>query len=272
MKKILTHSFFALLSLSSLFAQQKTFTGVFVNREGHLEVISMFGTQGNYNLDIVKDGERFQGEAKDIGGGNLEGVFQRNKEKVTFNINYEKGFYFFNCENASIPLVQHNEAPRNLNKVVTTKSYTDHRYATGARVYDAEGHFAFNLPTEDWSYTLDDNTYNLQKEDFNGWLKVFPHELQTLDDAKDPSAVKDFVSIGNFIEAITPSNYGKLSYIRQYKGTDPQGRQMKFLILTIVSPNGGGLHIISGAHASKFEAAHERYAKIIADSIEFIHE
>ncbi len=261
----------ALLFSLPIVAQQRTFTGVFINREGLLEIVSMFNAQGNYALEIIKSGERIQAEAKDIGGGNLEGIMPRGKEKIPFNINYEKGFYFFVAENASVPLTQHVEEYNKVERKALKKNYTDHRFATGARVFDAEGTFAFNLPTDEWTYQADEGVFSLQKEDLMGWIKIYPHQIPTLEEAKQPEAVAAFIAGGHFEEAILPSPYGKLSFTRHYKGTDPQGRQMRFLILSVVSPEGGGLHIIAGAPAGKYEGSYERNAKVIADSVEFIH-
>jgi hypothetical protein len=251
-------------------AQQQDFTGVFVNRDGYLEVISMLSAQG-YQLDIIKNGERFTSEAKDIGGGNLEGIFMRNKEKIAYTINYEKGFYFFSSENASIPLVKRVEEYNNTTRIKPKKNNTDHRFATGARVYNSEGTFAFNLPDDEWTHTADDDVFTLQKENLGGWIKIFTHDIANLEEAKQAESVAMFLQGGNYQEAAMGMAYGKISYLRQYRGTDAQGRQMRFYILTIVSPEGSGLHIISGAPAGRFEPAYERYAKVIADSVEFIH-
>lgn len=262
---------FFLLFTALIHAQQQTFAGHFVNRDGLMEVISMLGGQG-YQLEIIKNGERFTSEAKDIGGGNLEGTYLQGKEKIPFTINYEKGFYFFSAENASIPLMQNvTEYNQPIKRIEAKKKYTDHRFATGARVYDSEGKFAFNLPDDTWTYSADDDKFTLQKEGLAGWIKIYTHELATFEAAKEEGSVAAFLQAGHFEEAMNPVPYGKISYLRQYRGPDLQGRQMKFYILTIVSPDGGGLHIVSGAPAGKFEAAYERYAKVIADAVEFIH-
>jgi hypothetical protein len=261
---------FFLFFVSAIHAQQQAFTGLFVNRDGLIEVVSMLGGPG-YQLEVIKNGERFAGEAKDIGGGNLEGTYLRGKEKVPFTINYEKGFYFFSAENASIPLMQHVTEYNQPSRVQAKKSYTDHRFATGARVFDSEGKFAFNLPDDAWTYTGEDDKFTLQKEDLAGWIKIYTHDLASFEAAKEEGSVAAFLKAGHFEEAMNPVPYGKISYLRQYRGPDLQGRQVKFYILTIVSPDGGGLHIVSGAPAGKFEPAYERYAKLVADSVEFIH-
>lgn len=254
-----------------VFAQHTTFSGHFVNREGILEVISIVSGQGSYSLEIIKDGERFEAEAKDIGGGNIEGSFlKKNKEKVPFLINYEGGFYFFNAENAGIPLVLHAENEAKRERVVEKKNYVDHRFATGQRIFDSNSRFAFNLPDYEWTYTADEGVFNINKESLSGWIKVFPHELPTLEEATKEESIALFIQQGNFQLVSNPIQYKKLSYIRQFKGTDNQGRQVRFYILTMVSPYGGGLHIISGSLAGKFEPAYERYLKTIADSVEFL--
>lgn len=258
-------------SFQQILAQQMTFSGHFVNREGIIEIISLVNGQGNYLLEIIRDGERFESEAKDIGGGNIEGSFlKKNKEKVPFLINYENGFYFFNAENASIPLILHLESERKRERVSEKKNYVDHRFATGQRVFDNNARFAFNLPDEDWSYSSDESSFNLSKEGLNGWVRVFSHDLPNLEEATKEESIAQFIAQGDFQLVSNPTQYKKLSYIRQYKGIDPQGRQVRFYILTMVSPYGGGLHIISGALAGKFEPAYERYLKVIADSVEFL--
>lgn len=256
----------------TLFAQQTTFSGHFVNREGIIEVLSIVNSQGNYLLEIIRDGERFETEAKDIGGGNLEGTYQnKNKEKITFTINYENGFYFFNAENASIALTLHSETEKKSKKTEEKKNYVDHRHATGQRVFDSEAHFAFNLPDDEWSYSTNDGVFNLSKESLSGWIRIYSHDLTSLEEATKEESIAAFIAQGKFELISNPTQYKKLSIIRQYKGIDPQGRQVRFYILTMVSPYGGGMHIISGALAGKFESAYERYMKVIADSVEFIN-
>lgn len=267
-----TFTFLLLLYFfNNLVAQQSTFSGLFTNRDGLLEVISTVTPQG-YQLDIIQEGERLQAEAKDIGGGNIEGTFVREKEKINFKINYENGYYFFVTTDSAIPLTQQTEiAESNKPIVVEKKKYTDHRYATGARIYDGEHNFAFNLPDEDWNYSNNNGIFSLQKPALEGWIKVIPHDLGSLEDAKDEKSIYDFLNPGNYEATMNPTTYGRLSLIRQFQGTDAQGRQLRFFIMTIVSLDGGGLHVISGAHASKFEPAYERYGKVILDSVEFIH-
>jgi hypothetical protein len=256
-----------------LLAQQTTFSGHFINRDGIIELISMLNGQGNYAIEIIKEGERFEGEAKDIGGGNIEGNYlKKNKEKVAFSINYENGFYFLSSENAIIPLLLiMEEGATSTSRKVEKKNYIDHRFATGQRVFHSNGKFAFNLPDDEWSFSANDEVFDLNKESLSGWIRIFPHDLASLQEATLDENVAPFLQGGHFELISNPIFYKKLSYLRLYSGLDPQNRQVKFYIMTMVSPYGGGLHIIAGALSGKFEPAYERYMKVIADSVEFIN-
>lgn len=255
-----------------ILAQADIFTGHFFNRDGWVELYCKLNGQ-KYELTIIKEGHTYLAEALDAGSSTLTGHYVTdNLKEVPFSFSYENGFYFFECEQKNLPLLPQQAAVElSNNKALIKKEGTvDHRAATGELISDIEETFVFRLPDDQWTYTTEENVFSLKKTGVNGWVKIYKHNIPNFASAKQPAAVSEFLQGGQFEVEYPSYPYKTLSYIRAYKGTDSAGRQVRFRILTIVSPYGGGIHIVVGALATRFEPSFERYMKVIAESVQFI--
>ncbi len=260
-----------LLTISQCLFAQKTqsYAGHFVDREGHTNLI-IKDNGSTFEVDLTKDGGYHNGHARQK-DGILDGFFTYEKDTTSFNILMQENTLLLTSQGYHLTLNKADdyeyEAPTSYDFPVK-KVVLEIPFPTGNRMFSNNGKIAFNLPDENWEATEQDGVFILQKEGARGWLKVFPHDIKTMNEAHNHFNINELYP--SKIELVQKTDYGKRGIFRTYKGLDNDNQNIKFHLLTIVGLEGRGVHIFSGSHLNYFKNDYEIWAKMIANSLELM--
>ena len=252
--------------LSDLKAQN--YAGHFTNREGKIDIF-IKNKEGSYEVDFTKDGAFRTASARET-DGILQGFFVE-QDSIPYSLNYQDGKIFFTSGAYHVVLSKITHEERQIPVAYDApirKKMLEIPYPSGKRVFNTSGDFSFNLPDESWDFVENEGLITLQKEDLKGFVKIIPHEIASIEDARNSFIISDLYP-GKFELASTEMKYGKQGVFRTYTGFDTDNRKVEFHLLTLVALEGKGIHIISGAHHNDYKPNYEIWNKMIANSFEF---
>jgi hypothetical protein len=265
------NTLYILLIISQLgFSQSKnSYAGHFIDRDGRTDLI-IKDNGSNFEVDVTKDGAYRSGLAKQE-AGILYGFFLEGKDSVGFNIVFQEKELILTANSFHLILNKADdfeyEAPTSY-EYPTKKIAVNVPYPNGNRIFNSTGTYAFTTPDPEWEATEDDGIFILKKEQFRGFLKIIPHEIPTIVSARNQFNINDLYP-GKYEIKSFEKEYGQRGVFRSFTGYDNENRMMKFHVLTLVSLEGKGVHIICGSHSNDFKKEFEIYTKMIANSFEF---
>ena len=266
-KKIMLPVF--LLFTNCLLSQSNLqFAGHFVDRDGRVNLVSRFNGK-LYEIEVTKDGF-FQSGLASMKNNMLEGYFREKKDSVFFSIKYFEDELILKSNGYYLTLVPthdlENELPTKRASAVRKKEVIV-PFPDGQRVF-IDTRFAFNLPDDSWEYSDENDYITLKSNTFKGFFKIVPHQISTVAYVKNQFSITALFP-GKFEPASAAIDYGKQGIFRTYTGFDAENQKITFHVVTLISLDGGGVHIICGARQNYYKSEQfEIWAKMIANSFE----
>ncbi len=138
--------------------------------------------------------------------------------------------------------------------------------ASGARVGDPSNGYSFQLPSS-WTQTLENGSYIIKKAGINAQIGLAPHNYSSLDEIRRNAFDVQDAASNTFLRA-TVAPYGANSLFIRYDG-QAQGQVVIIEMVSMVSPNGGGVSVVGSGAQADYSAQITTAIKTIANSVQF---
>lgn len=289
-----THKIMALFTAMALFQtlsgqsnSEDHYVGTFSNSQSGLVLSMDKAADGTYQGFFQLQGQQytFSKGAKLLGMINAE--YQYNGQAFAFSLSRLVGEYYVTSEGVSIPVVKTANQPvaatkstadtGNTPKTNTAtsptpsngtgaKATTTAPAATGARIADPYNGYSFQTPAA-WKSQEQGGGFVLSKVGTQVSMSVSPHEYKTLTemraqvlDANDPAS-------NTYLKAQT-KEYGSNGLFIRFDGT-AQGKAVVIEMISLLSPNGGGVTIAATGVKDQYGAEYTTLIKSVANSVQF---
>ncbi|MDX2070679.1 MAG: hypothetical protein SFV55_19785 [Haliscomenobacter sp.] len=289
-----THKIMALITAMTLFqtlsgqsSSEDHYVGTFSNSQSGLVLSMDKAADGSYKGFFQLQGQQytFSNGVKLLGMINAE--YQYNGQAFAFSLSRLLGEYYVTSEGVSIPVVKTaNQAvaatkstvgagntPKSstatsptTSNVTGGKATTTAPAATGARISDPYSGYSFQTPAA-WKSQEQGGGFVLNKVGTQVSMSVSPHEYKTLAemraqvlDANDPAS-------NTYLKAQTQA-YGSNGLLIRFDGT-AQGQAVVIEMISLLSPNGGGVTVAASGAKDQFGAEYTSLVKSVANSVQF---
>jgi hypothetical protein len=275
-------SFFQLLNAQST---EDHYVGTFSNQQTGL-VLSMGKTaNGSYQGFFQLQGQQFPFANGQKALGMINAEYQYNGSAFTFSLSRLLGEYYVTSEGVSIPVVKTSDQPVAGNKSTpganTTKTSTPPTpstaatsdkatstapVATGARVSDPYSGFSFQCPSG-WQSQAQGGGFVLNKPGAEVPLSVSTHDYKSLAEIRAQVIDANDPSTNSYLKGQTQA-YGSNALLIRFDGT-VKGQAVVIEMISMLSPNGGGINIAATGAANLYNAAYTSSLKSVANSVQF---
>ena len=289
-----THKIMALFTAMALFqtlsgqsSSEDHYVGTFSNSQSGLVLSMDKAADGTYQGFFQLQGQQysFSKGSKLLGMVNAE--YQYNGQAFAFSLSRLVGDYYVTSEGVSIPVVKTanqpvaatkstgDASPSSKSGTATsptpasgagTKATTTAPVATGARIADPTSGYSFQTPSA-WKSQEQGGGFLLSKVGSQVAMSVSPHEYKTLAemraqvlDANDPAS-------NTYLKAQTQA-YGSNGLFIRFDGT-AQGKAVVIEMISLLSPNGGGVTIAATGVKDQYGADYTSLIKSVANSVQF---
>lgn len=258
--------------LSAQESKTDPFIGVFSNVQNGI-VLSLDATSsGSYTGYLTYQGQQHPASGIKVLGV-LTGEYTYRGNSVAFSLARIAGVYYLGSEGVTLEMQRNSEAPRSADPVAGKQSpekvniSTVAATATGVRTKDPYGAYSFQAPAPDWGQAMENGGFQLQKNGQNTALGIAPHVYASLEEIqKNAVGVEDAAS--NTSLKADVSAYGDNGLFIRFSGR-VQGNAVAIETITLLSPHGGGVHVVSAALGQELPHANREALKSVANSVEF---
>lgn len=290
-----THKIMALFTAMILFqtlgaqSNEDHYVGTFSNQQSGLVLSMGKASDGTYQGFFQLQGQQysFSNGAKILGMINAE--YQYNGSAFAFSLSRLLGDYYVTSEGVSIPVTKTVDQPVAAPKAsantgtATTKTSTSMTTpttttasskttstsapaASGARVGDPYSGYTFQSPGG-WKSQEASGGFVLNKVGSQIPIGVSPHEYKTLNEIRAQVIDANDAQSNTYLKGQTQA-YGSNALLIRFDGT-AQGKPVVIEMISILSPNGGGVTIAATGDKSLYTAEYTTLLKSIANSVQF---
>ena len=289
-----THKIMALFTAMALFqtlsgqsSSEDHYVGTFSNSQSGLVLSMDKATDGTYQGFFQLQGQQYSFSKGSKLLGMINAEYQYNGQAFAFSLSRLVGEYYVTSEGVSIPVVKTANQPVAATKSIGdsspsskpgtatsptptsgagTKTSTTAPVATGARIADPTSGYSFQTPSA-WKSQEQGGGFVLSKVGTQVAMSVSPHEYKTLAemraqvlDANDPAS-------NTYLKAQTQA-YGSNGLFIRFDGT-AQGKAVVIEMISLLSPNGGGVTIAATGVKDQYGADYTSLIKSVANSVQF---
>ncbi len=289
-----THKIMALFTAMALFqtlsgqsSSEDHYVGTFSNSQSGLVLSMDKAGDGTYQGFFQLQGQQYSFSKGTKLLGMINAEYQYNGQAFAFSLSRLVGDYYVTSEGVSIPVVKTANQPVAATKSTGdtspsskpstatsptpasgagTKTSTTAPAATGARIADPSSGYSFQTPAS-WNSQEQGGGFVLSKVGAQVSMSVSPHEYKTLAemraqvlDANDPAS-------NTYLKAQTQA-YGSNGLFIRFDGT-AQGKVVVIEMISLLSPNGGGVTIAATGVKDQYGADYTSLIKSVANSVQF---
>ena len=289
-----THKIMALFTAMALFqtlsgqsSSEDHYVGTFSNSQSGLVLSMDKAADGTYQGFFQLQGQQYSFSKGTKLLGMINAEYQYNGQAFAFSLSRLVGDYYVTSEGVSIPVVKTanqpvaatkstgDASPSSKSGTATsptpasgagTKATTTAPVATGARIADPTSGYSFQTPSA-WKSQEQGGGFLLSKVGSQVAMSVSPHEYKTLAemraqvlDANDPAS-------NTYLKAQTQA-YGSNGLFIRFDGT-AQGKAVVIEMISLLSPNGGGVTIAATGVKDQYGADYTSLIKSVANSVQF---
>ena len=289
-----THKIMALFTAMALFqtlsgqsSSEDHYVGTFSNSQSGLVLSMDKAADGTYQGFFQLQGQQYSFSKGTKLLGMINAEYQYNGQAFAFSLSRLVGDYYVTSEGVSIPVVKTanqpvaatkstgDASPSSKSGTATsptpasgagTKATTTAPAATGARIADPTSGYSFQTPSA-WKSQEQGGGFLLSKVGSQVAMSVSPHEYKTLAemraqvlDANDPAS-------NTYLKAQTQA-YGSNGLFIRFDGT-AQGKAVVIEMISLLSPNGGGVTIAATGVKDQYGADYTSLIKSVANSVQF---
>lgn len=289
-----THKIMALFTAMALFqtlsgqgSSEDHYVGTFSNSQSGLVLSMDKAADGTYQGFFQLQGQQYSFNKGTKLLGMINAEYQYNGQAFAFSLSRLIGEYYVTSEGVSIPVVKtanqpvtatkstadNGNSPKNSTAISPTasngtgaKATTTAPAATGARIADPYSGYAFQTPSA-WKSQEQGGGFVLNKVGTEVAMSVSPHEYKSLAemraqvlDANDPAS-------NTYLKAQTQA-YGSNGLFIRFDGT-AQGKAVVIEMISLLSPNGGGVTIAATGVKDQYGAEYTSLIKSVANSVQF---
>ncbi len=264
---------FSFLGLDASFAQSFNYIGNFRNNEAGL-LVSVSNRNSITNAEIWLHGKVHNGFCNEE-NGILKGYYEEDKVKKLFSLLRQNNKYYINVENYTYEVdleTDNDKQPTGLKLANVTNSIPkDVALPKGENVKCSLGNFEFTLP-EKWKMEhKSDLCYKMTTTLDNTQWMVRAHTCTNADELYALLS-HDILFEDSPQMTLTDGGlmlYGNNGLISTREGFTKTGERQKYTVVGMLSPDGGGVLVIGGAHKNDYPKDNAIAAKSIANSIIF---
>ena len=289
-----THKIMALFTAMALFqtlsgqsSSEDHYVGTFSNSQSGLVLSMDKAADGTYQGFFQLQGQQysFSKGSKLLGMVNAE--YQYNGQAFAFSLSRLVGDYYVTSEGVSIPVVKTanqpvaatkstgDASPSSKSGTATsptpasgagTKATTTAPVATGARIADPTSGYSFQTPSA-WKSQEQGGGFVLNKVGTQVAMSVSPHEYKTLAEMRAQVLDANEPASNTYLKAQTQA-YGSNGLFIRFDGT-AQGKAVVIEMISLLSPNGGGVTIAATGVKDQYGADYTSQIKSVANSVQF---
>jgi hypothetical protein len=258
----------------NLNAQEDHYPGTYTGAEGQVGIALAKNTDGTYQGYLEVQGQRynFSGAAKMLGMVNGNYNYQGNE--VAFSVSRLLGIYYLTSEGISIELqktantanLKATQATNQVPVANTSSVSIQAPSVSGNKYNDVHAGYSFTVPSG-WSRRESDGGHALSSPDQQKNIGIAPHFYRTLAEVKADVKDANDPSSNTFLKASTQT-YGQNGLLIRFEGK-AQGKDVIIETVTLVSPNGGGVSVVSAGLKAAYSAENSNLIKSIANSVSF---
>lgn len=275
-------SFFQLLNAQST---EDHYVGTFSNQQTGLVLSMGKASNGSYQGYFQLQGQQFPFASGQKALGMINAEYQYNGSAFAFSLSRLLGEYYVTSEGVSIPVVKTSDQPVAVNKSTpganTTKTSTPPTpsnaatsdkatatapVATGARVSDPYSGFSFQCPSG-WQSQAQGGGFLLNKPGAEIPLSVSTHDYNSLAEIRAQVIDANDPSTSTYLKGQTQA-YGSNALLIRFDGT-VKGQAVVIEMISMLSPNGGGIKIAATGAANFYNATCTSSLKSVANSVQF---
>jgi hypothetical protein len=268
--------FYLSLVFSPLFAQEpKTdpFTGVFSNADNGILLTLEAANAGTYSGQLTYQGKQYPATGIKV-LGILTGEYSYNGNAVAFSLARIAGVYYLGSEGVTLQM------ERKLDTVPQAKPLSEKQSvepaklsitaatASGTRIKDPYGSYSFQTPSSDWVQTAENGGFQLKKNGESAQLGITAHPYGSLEEIRK-NAVDVYDASSNTSLKAQVSRYGDKGLFIRFVGT-VQGNEVAIETISLLSPNGGGVHVVGATQGNALPEANREALKSVANSVQFL--
>lgn len=260
------------------------YVGTFTNSQSGLVLSMGKATDGTYQGFFQLQGQQYSFSKGSKVLGMINAEYQYNGQAFAFSLSRLLGEYYITSEGNSIPVVKTaNEpvaAPKSTSVAENSKTSTSPTTTsstqpktsttapavTGARIADAYSGYSFQMPSA-WKSQEQGGGFVLNKIGTEVALSVTPHDYKSLAEMRAQVLDANDAASNTYLKAQTQA-YGTNGLFVRFDGT-AQGQAVVIEMVTLLSPNGGGVTIAASGAKAQFSSEFTTLIKSIANSVQF---
>ena len=289
-----THKIMALFTAMALFqtlsgqsSSEDHYVGTFSNSQSGLVLSMDKATDGTYQGFFQLQGQQYSFSKGSKLLGMINAEYQYNGQAFAFSLSRLVGEYYVTSEGVSIPVVKTANQPVAATKSIGdsspsskpgtatsptptsgagTKTSTTAPAATGARIADPTSGYSFQMPSA-WKSQEQGGGFVLSKVGSQVAMSVSPHEYKTLAEMRAQVLDANEPASNTYLKAQTQA-YGSNGLFIRFDGT-AQGKAVVIEMISLLSPNGGGVTIAATGVKDQYGADYTSLIKSVANSVQF---
>ena len=268
--------FYLSLFFNPLFGQEpKTdpFIGVFSNLENGIVLALEATASATYSGYITYQGKQYPASGIKV-LGILTGEYSYNGNSVAFSLARIAGVYYLGSEGVTLQMERKSDtAPQTKplsekQSVEPAKLSTTAATASGTRIKDPYGSYSFQTPSSDWLQTAENGGFQLNKNGESAQIGITAHPYGSLEEIRK-NTVDVYDAASNTSLKAQVSGYGERGLFIRFVGT-AQGSEVTIETISLLSPNGGGVHIVGAALGTELPETNREALKSVANSVQFL--
>ena len=289
-----THKIMALFTAMALFqtlsgqsSSEDHYVGTFSNSQSGLVLSMDKAADGTYQGFFQLQGQQYSFSKGTKLLGMINAEYQYNGQAFAFSLSRLVGDYYVTSEGVSIPVVKTanqpvaatkstgDASPSSKSGTATsptpasgagTKATTTAPVATGARIADPTSGYSFQTPSA-WKSQEQGGGFVLNKVGTQVAMSVSPHEYKTLAEMRAQVLDANEPASNTYLKAQTQA-YGSNGLFIRFDGT-AQGKAVVIEMISLLSPNGGGVTIAATGVKDQYGADYTSQIKSVANSVQF---